>query len=309
MYATVFSLFTGIPYRYKLGKLVFSSNYSISLGSFFSCFLTLAWEAILKVNRIMGTFFLSKKGETSSSSSSYSNLHHETHKLKPWWEKIVIYYLKLKRTTNIMKSNNKAILDKWKYRLRIALVTGTSLIVCCTLILLFMLMVCESHYFYKSDDNPTNSFCFPLYRRLFPSERHKGYPMWPSTIVLTILLIILPCFILIFPISVIPVKNPNKSNKIISRWEKFRVVMTKGDPIIWIWSMILIVLPIMIVLLVLSQKEVKNATGIKLYHAKFSNPLGYLASVVLSFFMVPVTKQSPLLAAIGWSPIQALGIL
>merc|ERR1740124_844603 len=95
--------------------------------------------------------------------------------------------------------------------------TLTTLAVCCTLfVFCLVVMVCDSYYFYRSDDNPTNGFCLPIYEKIFPSKHHKGFPMWPSTIILSILLLLLPSFILLVPMSVV-VKNPllhtNTTNK------------------------------------------------------------------------------------------------
>lgn len=145
--------------------------------------------------------------------------------------------------------------------------------------------------------------------------------MWPSTIMLTIILLLLPSSILCFPsvtstnnVSWSSIFNPKHakfrkqgSKRCISPLEKLQIFLFRGDPIIWFWALIMLVIPIAVILLVVSQKDISNTNGLKLWIHRLANPAGYCATIALSLFMVPVAKQSPLLAAIRWSPVQALG--
>jgi len=198
---------------------------------------------------------------------------------------------------------------------RILRLATPTAVVATILFISYVVMICDSRYFYKSDNNPLDALCHPIYGSIFPESTHQGFPMWPSAILLTIFLLLIPIFIMVFPnsVAVTPLNHhPGdgllKGRKVqASRFEKLCVILTKGDPVIWFWALILILGPITIVLLVVSTDESDN-NGLDLWIRRFANVTGYCATISLSFFMVPVAKQSPLLVAIGWSPIHALGL-
>ena len=185
-----------------------------------------------------------------------------------------------------------------------------------------VLMVCDSTYFWYSSNNPTTAFCESIYTVLWTPSAFKGFPMWPPTTVLTMLLLLLPCFIFLVPQSVTttrhlsrdvnPIPDSKEDSKEedtkITRWDKLRVVLTKGDPSIRLWALVTIVLPILIVMGIMLSKHSKKKTQISRLTSQWANPAGYCASIALALFLVPVAKQSPLLTAIGWSSNQALGM-
>jgi len=103
-------------------------------------------------------------------------------------------------------------------------------------------------------------------------------------------------------------KNTNDSlcSKLWISW------ITGGDPNVKLWCVLIIFLPAILICLdgtfnyaftfvTEAPKWQERAYGLALSS-------GYAAVVALSFFMIPVAKQSVLLAAFGWSPIQALSL-
>lgn len=103
--------------------------------------------------------------------------------------------------------------------------------------------------------------------------------------------------------------DTGKLNEKISLWTRFWVSwVVGGDPNIKLWCFIIIVCPAIYIVFdavfnfgseVDIAKWEKEVLGLAL-------STGHVAVVALSFFMIPVSKQSVLLAAFGLSPIQAL---
>lgn len=198
-----------------------------------------------------------------------------------------------------------------------------------------VIFLCDSVYFYRSPDNPTNGFCFPIYNNLFvDGSHHKGYRIWPASTILILILLVVPCLMLLVGGSTAVAtatagKQQQRSvsktsttastssswfNKIPALPQLFQRIRG-GDPSIRFWAMVLLVLPMIIVLYVqVRQPPNKDAVAagstMTIWIRKLANPTGYCATISLALFLVPVSKQSPLLAAIGggWSPIQALGL-
>ena len=128
--------------------------------------------------------------------------------------------------------------------------------------------------------------------------------MWPHAILLALLLCMIPTILLIFPV-------------------KTHYLMRRGDPSIRFWSILLLVLSTAVIfLLFLGRPLPDNRKGflehsryadlpgfpfLILLTAKWANVTGYCAVVTLSLFMVPVSRQSPLMEALGMSPAWPVG--
>ncbi|CAB9528442.1 Ferric reduction oxidase [Seminavis robusta] len=194
----------------------------------------------------------------------------------------------------------------------------------------YVVVICNSTYFWSpknSDkDNPLEVLvCEPIKSVVLSwswklEEEHSGFPMWPATIVLTTILIVLPAVLLLVPISDSSNTKPCRTSRTSeSWWQKMQIRFRfRGDPDIRLWSCILLIVPIATVLLVMLFKPIPEDVRQTMHQdvvtvvvtqliTSWANPTGYGAVVALPFFLVPVAKQSPLLSLLGLSPALAVG--
>jgi predicted ferric reductase len=168
--------------------------------------------------------------------------------------------------------------------------------------------ICGAQYFWNDQGSTLVKVCHPwtgLWWTWQLQADHKGFPMWPPAILLTLLLCVLPTILWIFPIHT---QTP--------------LVRKRGDPNLKLWSLLLLVLPTILLLLILLGRPMDEDTQAKLdksgysdnplaiwiahYYPKWASLSGYCATVALSLFLVPVSRQSPLLEALGLSPALAV---
>ncbi|CAB9525432.1 NADPH Oxidase [Seminavis robusta] len=221
----------------------------------------------------------------------------------------------------------------WK-QITAAKVYAKLMVVSVTVLLMFwfsyVVVICNSTYFWSpknSDkDNPLEVLvCEPIKSVVLSwswklEEEHSGFPMWPATIVLTTILIVLPAVLLLVPISDSSNTKPCRTSRTSeSWWQKMQIRFRfRGDPDIRLWSCILLIVPIATVLLVMLFKPIPEDVRQTMHQdvvtvvvtqliTSWANPTGYGAVVALPFFLVPVAKQSPLLSLLGLSPALAVG--
>jgi len=202
-----------------------------------------------------------------------------------------------------------------------------------------MATVCQADAMYGnlySIQNNTTPICKEFVQFL-PHYNHTNFqsqPFMKSELKSTFSLIVIPIFITsivillmnvcncqsTFSFTKIKRRNLNKLwNKITSSWTCYKI--RSGDPKEKIWCIVIIILPTVLICVMSTlhykftpeQKERMDGLSesmIKWFQAGtgLAKSTGYAAVISLVYFMIPVSKQSPLLAAFGWSPIQALSI-
>jgi predicted ferric reductase len=194
----------------------------------------------------------------------------------------------------------------------------------------YVTVICDSTYFWNAENsaylNPLLIYVRePLMSTISFTRtwevNHYGFPMWPPTFLLTILIIIIPAMLMAFPpsdtdttgSSTDPVRA--QPQQPVQPWQAW--LRRRGDPSMRVWSIVLLVIPTATVLFIMLFKPIPDEIQATLNGLIFqvttqlitswANAAGYVAVVALSFFLVPVSKQSPLLSLLGLSPTLAVG--